>query len=511
MMLQKACKEAILVALLMAFAVVLAAPAVMAQDAAEPAEQNNEKKLSELWDDMLHYIKIARADLAAVYGQSILAAGAEPRELYRLSVETPGWQSVLTKGARQEALKEIIANIYKIIEKGYEQERKDPEQIANAIKMLDGTLRGKKLAAERLVISGEYALPQLVQKLRDPQSSDSLRASILTVFDKLGKEAVRPLSVALQTDEPKLQQMLAGALGEISYPSAAPRLKELLNRKDLLDNVRRTAQAALIVCEGRSALEKSAAELFYNLAERYYYQGESVAPDLRYDEANVWYWQEDLGLTYKPVPREIFCDIYAMRMAQLTLKHDPKFYKAVSLWLAAFIKKEADLPEGKSDPTQGQDAPRADYYAMAGSARYLQDVLVRALKDKNSAVAVGAIEALAKTCGAKSLVTPVAGGAQPLVAALTYPERKVRFLAAVTLANAGPERRFEGDDLVLRVLNEALRQTGQKRALVITPDQEELNILTDAVRAAGYEVLNGADAVEVLAAGQASSGIEAVV
>ncbi len=470
------------------------------------------KELADLWENMLHYMKIARQDLALTYCQAIIDSGAEPREIYRMSMEMADSQEVFTRAANEKGpLQDAITQLRKLIEQGYEDERKDPKEIAEAIKTLGGTLQGVKLATDRLKKSGEYAIPQLLQKLMDPKVDDSLYSRIENLLPTLGKEAVRPLAVALQTDNPRLQLTLAGVLGRIGYPSAAPRLKELLERGKLLPEVERTVRAALKECGGEAAVSKSSAELFYELAEKYYYQADSVLPDVRYETANVWYWNPDLGVEYVPVPREIFCDIYAMRMSKLTLEHDPKFYKAVSLWIAAFIKKEADLPEGKTDPTQKEDEPTATYYALAGSTGYLQDVLERALKDRNSAVATGAITALSKTAGAKSLVAPIMGGSQPLIAALTYPDRKVRFLAAVSLAQALPTENYDGDHMVMMVLNEAVRQTGQNRALIIAADQGESNLLKDAARSASYDVIEETDAVKGLSAARKASGIEVVI
>ena len=183
----------------------------------------------------------------------------------------------------------------------------------------------------------------------------------------------------------------------------------------------------------------------------------------------------------------------------------------MSLWLAANLKKEADLPAGASDPVIGADQPSARYYALASSAEFLQHVLARAIGDQNSAVAIGAIEALARTCGAKSLVKPVAGSAQPLVGALSYPDRHVRFLAAASLAKALPQARFTGYQLVMPALNEALRQTGRKAAVIISENLETLNELKDVVRAAGYDVIDSADPVEALTAARQSSGVDVIV
>jgi len=468
------------------------------------------KQLEELWEDLLHYIRVARADLGQSYGQAILESGADPKELYLLSVKTPGWDSALGRGARLEGMGPVIAGIREMIERGHEGLRQDPKEIANSIDLLGGTVRGFELAARRLTESGEYALPQLIQKLRDPNTPMTLRERVIEVLPRLGKQAVRPLSVALQATEPGLLEAITGALARIEYPHAAGRLKELTERKEILPRTKKAAEIALVACAGPEALNKTVSALYYDQAISYYYQRESVAPDKRYPTANVWYWTS-AGLTHKVVPREIFCDVYAMRMCRLALKHDKSFYPAISLWIAANLKRTADLPEGETDPTYGGETPPAEYFALASSAKYLQDVLARGLKDKNAPVAMGAIEALSQTAGAENLLEPVAGGAQPLVAALSYPDRQVRFLAGLSLANALPKKRFTGYQSVIPQLVEALRQISQRRALVIIADENQRNRINDSIRSVGYDVLDNPDPVQALTAAHGSSGIDVAV
>jgi len=495
-------------AALAAAAVVVTSATIFAQG---PAPSPEDKKLQELWKDFVHYIRIARPQLAQSFGQALLESGAEARDIYRLAAQTPGSTAILGRATRLAGMKEIVDKLRKVIEQGYEDLRSDPQEIAAAIEMLGGTIRGFEIAARRLATSGEYAMPQLIQKLTDPQTPGRLRENIIVALPRLGKAAVRPLSVALQTSDPKLQEVLANALGQIEYPHAAPRLKELSVREGILPRVKRAAELALIACAGESALKKSVAALYYDHALNYYYRRESVSPDVRYKTANVWYWTEGLGLNYKPVPREIFCDIYAMRMSRLALRHDGEFYPAVSLWIAANLNRAARLPDGASDPTYGENTPSAKFFALASSARYLQDVLGRALRDGNSAVAIGAIKALAETAGAKNLVSPVSGGSQPLVAALGYGDRHVRFLAAVSLANALPDKRFAGYELVVPQLVEALRQTGKKTALLIVEDQDQRNIIKDALRGAGWRLIDKSAIGEAIAAAHASAGVDVAV
>ncbi|HAU38391.1 MAG TPA: hypothetical protein DCX07_11850 [Phycisphaerales bacterium] len=477
--------------------------------AAEPADTKMPTKLADQWKDMLHYIRLARGDLAKNYAEAILAGGAQPRELYLLSTETPTWMADLARGSRIEGLKDTLDKIRKMIEDGYESERADPDQIAKAIDMLQKGVTSYSVGVERLKRSGEYAVPQLVQKLTDPQADDALKERIVTALPKLGKDVVRPLAMALvSVDNAKVQEWLARAIGEIGYPHAAPQLKELIDRKDTLDSVRKVAQASLLACGGPMAEKKGAAEMYFELAERYYYQSESVAPDARYEKANVWSWQKGLGLVHTAVPQQIFCDVYAMRCAARTLELDAKFYPAVSLWLAANLKRTADLPAGQADPTLAKDEPTAEFYALASPAKYLQHVLARALKDQDSAVAIGAIEALAQTAGVKSLVE-VTGGAQPLVQALTYGDRRVQFLSAWALANARPDKSIgqaRDEHVVMLVLAKAIAQTGAKRAL-ISAQGDQANKLKDAVRAAGFELVEAADPAQA----DVGTGVDVIV
>jgi len=489
---------------------VMALPAVcVAQDAANASDG---KKLPELWADTLHYIKLARADLAKTYAEAILASGAQPREIYAVSVTTPTYRATLARGEKLPGMAETIQKLRKIIEQGYEAERADPEQIARSIEMLGQSLSAYELGVRRLNVSGEYALPQLIQKLTDPKASNLLKERIVTMLPKLGKEAVRPMAAALRTDDAKLQEWLAISLGRIGYPHCVPQLKELMERDGVLDSTKRAARGAIVSCAGAKALEKSVAELYYDLAERYYYQAESVRPDMRYDTANVWYWRANLGLTYKVAPSPIFCDVYAMRYSERALQHDPEFHPAVSLWIAANLRKEADLPADAADPTRGE-RPSAEYYALASPAQYLQHVLARAMKDHSEPVAVGAIKALARTAGSENLVEPVAGGMQPLVQALRYPNRRVQFGAGLALAGALPAKpigRGQDELLVMDVLSKALRQTGQKRAVLIAGG-EAANAMKDTLRGAGYDVIHEPELTRALAAAATSAGVDLVV
>ena len=479
-----------------------------AAPAAGAAPAPGQTTLAQKWKDFIHYINIAQGDMARSFGQAILESQAEPREIYILSDKTTDIEKVLSRGAQLPGMAPIIKRIRKMIRDGFQAEAANPDVIARAIELLAGTLNQYDRAKNLLRISGEYALPQLLQKLHATDTSDVLRERIVVVLPHLGLVAVRGMSIALQTDNPAVQEALANALRKIGYPLAAPRLKELTERKGVLPRVRSAAIAALVACAGQDAQRKKLSQLYFELADKYYHRAESLRPDARYDKANVWTWSPKSGLSFTPVPRPIFCDIYAMRMARLALKNDNDLSKALVLWLAAGFKRQGDLPEGASDPLKGNND--AKYYALAAGPRFLLNVLETGLNEDDAPVSLGAIEALAQTGGAESLVQEIEGGVQPLVKALSFPDRHVRFLAATALADSLPTKKFDGSAFVISVLNEALRQKGKKTAVLITGGSRA-NELKDAILAAGYEVIVNADSAKALADGRKGSGVDMVV
>jgi len=470
--------------------------------------------VQENWEQLLHYINIARPELAASYGKAIVdSKDATPKLIYLLSGKKPGSLKTLRKGQNLEGLDEMCKNFRVTIEKGYKAWRSDPEEIEESIRMMGRTLRGYRIGKQRLIESGEYAIPQLIEKLISPKTPQVLKDRIVTMLGSMGRNAVRAFSVALQSKDTKLVEFLANALKEIQYPSALPRLREVLMRPGLNDTTVKIVKAAMISCSGgdRAVLEKSPAELFYQLADKYYTHAESVMPDPRFGDAFVWFWKDGTGVEQIPVPKAILCDIYAMRMARMAIKHDATHYPAVPLWLSACVRREIDLPAGKTDPLWPKDKPTAAYYLLASSPRYLQQVLGRAMKDANVPIATRVIDAMRRNTGAPSLVDPLPGGAQPLVSAMGYPDRGVRFLAAETLALAQPTKLFNGSPVVLSLMNEALRQKGKKYAMVIAKDDEKRNILKDAVRAAGYLVIDESDTSKVLISARKAVGLDVVV
>jgi HEAT repeat protein len=356
------------------------------------------------------------------------------------------------------------------------------------------------LGISNLKNSGEYAVPLLLQTLLDA-SQERLWTRVVIALPKIGKPAVNPLVQALEVDDENVRQNLIHALGEIGYPQAVPYLRKLINDQKAPADSKAAAEAAIARIEslvGRP-VRGTAAELFFRLAESYFHEDEAVRADPRLAEANVWQWDEgDQTLVRVPVPQKIFGPVMAMRTAELALQQQEDHQQAISLWLAANIRREGRLAmnvessdpteQGEPDPTLADNTPRALYYAQAAGPRYAHLVLARAIADQDSDVALGAIEALRVTAGQASLIGSE-DYKQPLAQSLRFPDLLVRIRAALALGAALPRSAFLGSEMVVPTLAATLALNGRDQILVVDPDEGNLNRVAADLRAGDRDVV----------------------
>lgn len=450
------------------------------QEQALEDEKSAQTKL--LWDEFMHFALIGRWELANDNGQALLNLNPDPVQLLELAQSDRYANSYRNLNMMQAdtPLKEVAGGLLRLIEQGRFLERTDTERIAQEVRRLSGTTRARSLAIERLKDSGEWAVPVIIQALRDPSRKDEFSV-IRWALPQLGRPAVNPLAVALQRcRELNVRLIVLEALGEIGYQSALPYIMEIIESESSspeLKTAALSAQGAIFKQAGTPV--KSASSAYEMLAEDYYNHLPSLEVPATQEFANVWFWFDEEGLVREEVPRGAFDELMAMRCCEQALRLNPNRAAAISLWLSAFFRLEA---EGYQQPVYfGENHADAGTYALTAGPEYLHRVLARALKNRNRPVALGAIMALRRNSGQKSLLYQL-GTEQPLITALTYPDREVRFSAALTIGGALPETDFQFSERVMPILTEALQQKGQKYAVVIDPQQERRNRITAQLR-----------------------------
>ncbi|MHC4356401.1 MAG: HEAT repeat domain-containing protein, partial [Planctomycetota bacterium] len=400
---------------------------------------------------------IGRFDLAKGHAQALLASNPDPEELLKLSKENPQGYQILLRAkdtAPDAELADLAGQVIAVIDKGRFIQRSAPAIIAEEVRRLSGTERGWFIAVRRLRDAGEYAIPFMLDALADPSREAEL-PDIVRALPQIGRGAIRPLAAALQTDNVTVKTEIVTALGKIGYPQGQAYLKYVVEN-DSSDKLRADAQAALRQINP-DTLQVPAAELFYQLAEKYYYHAESLSPTEDVTFANVWFWDADAGkLTREEVDGKYFNELMAMRCCEWSLRADAGYSPAIGLWLASFFKAESTGVEKMPDYFGGRHADALVYATTAG-VEYLHQALARAVTDQSAYVALGLVEALGTTAGEKSLLYKL-GPSQPLLQSLSFNDRMVRYSAAIAIGSAGPTEPFAESPLVTTNLAEALGQ-----------------------------------------------------
>jgi HEAT repeat protein len=440
----------------------------LAQVPAAPQQATGgpEQTLDENWNDFLHYTMIGRLDLAKGYAQAILKGNPDPVALFELVQQNPQGYDFAMKVAetsRDEELAKVTQQLLAVIDQGRFARRTDPKIIVEEIRRLGSTPRGKLIAIQRLRDSGEYAVPFLLdamaETMRDPAAKNEL-AAMIEALPQIGQPAIRPLAAALQMSHQQVSAEIVRALGQIGYPQALPYLKYVVENSQSAE-LRTLAAESLRKIDPR-AIDTPAAALFFQLAEKHYYHNESLNPPADVPVANIWFWDSNANrLARVEVAREYFHELMCMRCCEWSLKAQDQFGLAIGLWLAAFFKAESagiPMPE-----YFGAEHANALVYATTAGPEYLHQALARAVNDRNAAVALGAVEALATTAGERSLMYTL-GPSQPLLQALAFPDRAVRYSAAIAIGNAGPRQPFSESAVVVQNLAEALTPRAQETA-----------------------------------------------
>ena len=419
--------------------------------------------LDESWNDFLHYTKIGRFDMAKGHAQAILAGNPDPVKLLELSrANQQGYQILVRVNdvAPDAELADLSGKVLALIEQGRFIERTEPRIIAEEVRRLSSTDRGWLTAVKRLRNAGEYAIPFMLDGIADSSREKEL-SDIVRALPQIGRDAIRPLAAALQTNNVPLKAQIIMALGKIGYPQSQAYLKYVIENEDSTE-LRAIAQESIRQINP-DMLQVPAAQLFYELAEKYYYHAESLAPAQDASFANVWFWDSDAGkLVREEVDKSYFYELMAMQTCEWALKADSGFGSAIGLWLAAFFKAESAGVENMPAYFGDRHADALVYATTAG-VEYLHQALARAVKDNNAHVALGVIEALATTAGEKSLLYQM-GPSQPLLQALSFNDRMVRYSAAIAIGAAGPKEGFAESRLVVANLAEALGQSSQTAA-----------------------------------------------
>ncbi|MGP1347158.1 MAG: HEAT repeat domain-containing protein [Phycisphaerales bacterium] len=469
------------------------ASAMARQDGA--AGEASRPSVQRLVEDFVFFVTVAKYELAQANIRALLEMDIEATELAAIIGDAPGLAARFDEAYRRALvvpeLEADAAALWKKYETGLDDRARSPQRISESIAMLDQGMRAEQLATQRLISAGEYAVPQLFDLLSGGQDL-RMRARAQRMLERLGSDAVKPLLAALPASLPEVQERIAIILGQVGNPLALPALYELANAEGTAPTVRSEAQNAIRAITGTYDASVRSSVLYQTQARSYFDGRRRVVGGLLSfpgeDFQLIWNFTPEVGLTPLPIETVVYHETMAMQMAERALSQDASNGDALAVWIAANFARELSESGETPNPLYDSEDRDAVFFATLAGAGSTQRALDLALEDGDTQLVRALIAALDSSIGGAGLVEGESAQT-PLVRALTYPDRMVRFEAALALARSMPERGFIGAERVVPTLAGFIRESGVRYALVLAEDVDRQQFLRAALESEGFTVL----------------------
>ncbi|MCH2161515.1 MAG: hypothetical protein MK085_06535, partial [Phycisphaerales bacterium] len=311
--------------------------------------QASGKDSAKLVDDFLHYLLIAKPDLAEASGRALFDSGITNEELAETISENDLGDKVeraIQRGRGMAGVGPMVTSFEERLEEGRLGLARSQDRVREAIDMLTGTMRAQMLGKRRLVEAGEYAVPELLRVLvkgNNPQ----LELAVTGVLSDIKRQAVLPLCAALPELPPSVQVKVCRILATIGWPTAIPYLLETMQATRATKDVKDAAMQAFRRLGGTSTDASSA---FAALSRKFFDEEQSL---IAYpgDATNiVWSYGPHSGLVPTLVPTNIYAQVMAMQTARKSLDYQSDNRTALALFVAADLRRENQLGADQTDP-----------------------------------------------------------------------------------------------------------------------------------------------------------------
>jgi len=449
-------------------------------------------------------------------------ACAELTELLKLQPDSQTALELIEKIQEEKVLKMLSSEktraqavrLLKLAEQETIRRKADPEHIKKNVIKLSGEFETRWEGINELVRIGDYSVPYLLPLLDVEKQTDQSAFAMLTL-KKIGWKAVLPLIEALNSEKRFLKQNVCMVLGQIGDARALPALKAICENEKELPEVRNAAAKAIEAITGKPAATlKPAAQLYYDLAMRYYTEDITVMRFVT-PKMLVWRWCAKCPdicskLKYYEEPRYAYSKLQTEEACLDGLAVDPNYEPLHELLVLNYCSLigltrallsgqvvAGKLPEKLSDEEKKELEERMKKLerwinnARAGGSKYLSAALRRALAAGDCITALECIRALDDLRDRRPAEPP-----KPLIDALACPDKAVRYAAAVTLLHISPDGRLSDPFLTVRVLSQALSEKAKRTVLIMIDDLQQRNRIKGILAQLPYQILEAEDEQE---------------
>lgn len=513
-----------------------------------PNDDPTTTEVKKLFRDALVHLDYKRYDKAAEVLQKAIALNPNSVLISNLYEQVVAKFLDAALDSKSPELKAQAEALQRLAYKGRIQQLRDPNRIRELVDALRKGFLPRTFAIEELTLAGDYAVPNLLQFLIDNQDPE-LRAYAGHVLSRMRGTAVPAICEALKYNDPMIRQILVLALEVIADPRSAPALLWLVQEPEGHPLVVAAAKRALArISDDPALLQTPAPAAFLDLAKDYYDGNPKVLMPHVYEHL-VWrYEPAKKALVSESVPQYLYALRMAEEMCRNALLANPEYEPAVPLLICAGFAQQNLLEafyagiEGKQ-PLSKEEQAEADLakplrerlqmapaIARAAGQKFVYAALQRALRDGRSEVAISCIRVLGEIATPASLPTPplseeemqkaakkkepakrrpimVWYGAtekeepappppaaspysirldgSPLVDALSFPDRRVRYAAAEAIVAIAPTEVIRDAPKVMANLAQALSETAFHVALLLEEDESRAEEIRPLLRDAG--------------------------
>jgi HEAT repeat protein len=507
-------------------------------------ETGNEKEIRELFDQGKKAFNEERYEDAIKLFEKVLALKPSKKQVLELREEA-GFQFFVQALAREGDLGFVMRKLLEIIEKPPVIARPEKETVLKHLQLLKSEDYPTSYKAMENILSevGQYVCPYCVGPLGD-RKDDDYRTDIIRLLQKMGQDAVLPVIEMLNSSDSFTRQNAAVVLGHIGDPRAVAALKTRYEDPKEDNEVKKAVKEALTAITRVDDVDRlePAKRTYLRLAERYYYDDLSIIIN-NYKEWLYWFWLDkeeapENKLAYHPVDRWEYNELLAEDACYKALALDPNYDEAWTLLLCVYYSELNEVQSALDAVIERQEAGSAIPEVAVDNLRKKREIdekcltvnytrgrrqlykaLRRSLDDRNSLNAVSCIQAIrdlkddgsllpgsesssppatapapislkatpATAAKAKSAsAQPTDVSAAPLIAALNYPDKRVRYAAAEALVRMNPKEIFLDHEKAIPTLIEALGESAVRVILIIEPDEQIANRMVGFIRDIGY-------------------------
>lgn len=456
-----------------------------------------ESEIVKVFDEAITQYQSGKSDQAAEGLKKVVEMGISPELAYQLR-EKAGYlvfMEMLTEGGdTREAARAFLS----VSEKETADREVNPDKIKEIVeRALVGGEESRKATIELSRI-GEVAVPHILEHLKDSAKANNARSALVW----MNSGATLPLLASLKSKETAIQENVIVALGEIGDRRAIPELKWLAEKGS--GQARSLASAALGKIYSPLPVA-SAKEEFVRRAYEYYIAPPGVIrrPGSKW---YVWRWKND-QLEAQEVPGFLYHYKIAEESCYDSLRDDPNYKEAWSLLVRIYFSEYTEAQASVRVAEINQATPaEIEYYknihASLETARVLATAagidnmmlaLEQAIRDGDGDGGAMCLDALAGVCTEKDL-----GPSNPIFKALTSPDKRLKYAAAMALVKINPSKSFQNSNLVVPVLVDALGESDARTVLVVDNDPDVRNHFLSTLNNKNYAAFGAVDGLEAL-------------